>query len=106
MTARVTLTHQAADRRFVLHLLNGVTINRGSAAALHGGNITAAMSSYEVIEEVRPIHGVHIRVRVPERVTAVTAQPEGREIPFSPDEDFIEFEVDRLLHHQMVAISY
>jgi len=93
-TARVTLTHQAADQRFVLHLLNGVTINRGGAAAS------------EVIEDVRPIHDIHVRVRVPERVTAVTAQPEGQEISFSQDGDFIEFGVDRLLHHQMVVISY
>ncbi len=102
-TGRVTLTHQAAEQRYVLHLLNGVTVNRGGAVELHGGNLSGRMASYEVIEEERPLHDVKVHVRLPEAVSSVKLEPEGKALEYTRDGDWLTFTVDRVGLHQMVV---
>lgn len=105
-TGRVTLTHQPDEKRYVLHLLNGSTINRGGAANLHGGNMAGRMAAYEVIEEVRPLHDVTAWVRLPVSATKATLEPEGREIPMTPKADKIGVCLDAIELHQMVVFHY
>lgn len=102
-TGRVTLTSQPAEGRHVLHLLNGVTINRGGAVDLHGGNLSGRMASYEVIEDERPLFDVKVSVRLPEAVGAVKLEPEGATLDVVRDGDWLTFSVERLGLHQMVV---
>lgn len=105
-TGRVSLTHQTNERRHVLHLLNGPTINRGGKTELHGGTTSSSLSSYEVIEDERPLHDVKVRVRLPEAVSAVKLEPQGRSVDFAREGDWLSFTVDRVGLHQMVVFYH
>ncbi len=102
-TGRVTLTHQPAEGRHVLHLLNGITINRGGRTELHGGTASGGLASFEVIEDERPLHDVKVRVRLPGKVGAVTLEPQGAPVEFVRDGDWLSFTVDHVGLHQMVV---
>lgn len=104
-TARVTLFHQPAHHRHVLHLLNGVTVNRGGEVSLHGGNLSGRMASYEVIEDERPLHDVTVTVQLPNPVQAVTLEPQGEPLPFTAEGKRIRFTVPKLGLHQMIAFQ-
>lgn len=105
-TARLTLSHQASERRFILHLLNGVTVNRGGTVDLHGGNLSGAMASYEVIEEIRPLYGVSVRLRLGKKVLSATLEPENKPLEMVQDGDWLSFSLTEVSHHQMVVFSY
>jgi len=92
-TGRTTLMRQAKDNRYVLHLLYGNTIQRGSGELF-------------VIEDLLPLTQVEVSVRVPESIRRVTLEPQGREIPFTVQDGKIALTVERLECHQMVVLQY
>ncbi|MGF1655977.1 MAG: hypothetical protein ACFCU3_03260 [Verrucomicrobiales bacterium] len=105
-TGRVSLTQQLTERRYILHLLNPTTINRGGATRLHGGNLAGTQQSYEVIEDIRPAFDIGIRLRLAEKIQSITLEPEGRKLEFSTSPDGITLRLDRLDLHQMVVCHY
>lgn len=105
-TARVTLMHQRPQRRYVLHLLNATPINRGGEAALHGGNVSASPRSYEVIEDINPLHNIGIDLQLDEAVRSVRTEPEGTDLPFTSEGGRLRFTLPALGHHQMVVLGY
>jgi hypothetical protein len=104
-TGRVSLTWQASQRRYILHLLNPTTINRGGATRLHGGNLAGTQQSYEVIEDIRPAFDIDIRVRLEDEILSVSLEPEGRKLKFTTDADGITLRLERLDLHQMVVFQ-
>lgn len=105
-TARVVLTHQETENRYILHLLNGCTINRGGAVTLHGGTLGGKLNGYEVIEDVRPLHNLGVTVRLPKSVKRVISVPEGRDIEAGISPETVTFRLDSMDHHAMFALEY
>ncbi len=105
-TGRVTLTHQASEQRDILHLLYANTINRGGAAELHGGNASGTQQSYEVIEDLLPLHNLDVELKLGAEVKSVCLQPSGETIEFEQTDGSLCFRVPQLLCHQMVVLEY
>lgn len=102
-TARVTLTEQPEQQRFVLHLLYANLINRGGSVRKPGSGLDASQS-IEVIEELMPLHDVHCTLKVAAPIRCVTLEPQGAEIPFTVTGDRLSFAIDKFTCHQMVVL--
>jgi len=105
-TARVTLMNQVPQSRYVLHLLYANTINRGGPMSMSGGNLSIPCQSVEVIEDLTPLHGTTLSLRLPTQVQRVTLEPQGVEIPFKCSGDCVTLSVDEFTCHQMVVLHY
>ncbi len=102
--ARATLTVQSNEGRYVLHLLNANPITRGGDTKLHGGNLAGQVKSYEVIEDVYPIHDIKIRIRFDSTIRQATLEPDSEPIPFRGNSDgSLSLTLPRLDHHQMIV---
>lgn len=96
-TGRVTLMEQAAESRFVLHLLYANTV-------LRGGRIKG-FAPIEVIEELLPLADIGVTVRSKRPISRVRLVPEGVDVPFTHDADGVfKFTVPTLCAHQMVEL--
>lgn len=100
---RVFLTKQTEERRYILHLLYANTIMRGADFSLpdlyKGGRI-------EIIEELNPCCDTTVAVKVPEKITKVTIEPQGREMPLTVEKGRIRIQLDHFVCHQMVVLHY
>lgn len=105
-TARVSLMNQEKENRSVLHLLYANTINRGGAMQLPGDNLESQASSFEVIEEMLPLHDVEVTLKLDKPVTKVTLEPQGEELEFSSIGDQVSLKIDEFSCHQMVVLNY
>ncbi|MFW6367362.1 MAG: alpha-amylase family protein [bacterium] len=103
-TSRIALRNQPAQDRHILHLLHADKINRGGPVKLSGGNLSASGRSIEVIDELRPVHDTEIAVRLPEKITRVTLEPEGRELSFSANDGHIKIHLDQFTCHAMLVL--
>lgn len=90
----VTLMHQKAEHRYVNHLLYVSPVKRGDGV--------------EVIEDVLPVYGVDVSVKLPgnETVKSVRLVPQGESVAFDQQKDCIAYTVPKLSCHQMVEIAY
>jgi len=104
-TARVSLNHQAAEHRHVLHLLYANTISRGGSMNLSGGTVSGAGLTIEVIEELLPLHEIRVTLRHLPAVGRVTLEPQGLELPFRQEAGALTFEVEKFTCHQIVSLS-
>lgn len=91
-TARVTLTEQREENRYILHLLYANTISRGK--------------SVEVIEDLLPLHDVSAALQSPKQIKKVTLEPQGIEVPFEMKEGKVTFAIDAFTCHQMIVLHY
>ena len=105
-TARISLMRQPKQNRYVLHLLSANTILRGSAVKLSPEGYVWDSKPVEVIEDLLPLRGTEVAVRLPEGVKSVKLEPQGMEIPFSVEKDRIKLTVDEFTCHQMLSIEY
>jgi hypothetical protein len=93
---RVTLRAQEGRNRDVVHLLYATPSLRGN---LRGSNI-------QPIQDIVPLNDIAVSSAVRGPVKAVTAVPEGQELPFETEGGRVRFTVPRLHAHQMVEIAY
>ncbi len=100
---RVSLMRQEAEKRYVLHLLYVNTVIRGGGKNPLTGE---PFNSVEVIEELNPINDVKVTIAVPEAVSKVTLEPQGRAIPFENINGKLSVVVDQVECHQMVVLHY
>ncbi len=105
-TGRVTMMEQPQQNRAVMHLLYATTINRGGPVDLSGGTVSSSNKSFEVIDELLPLHDIIVTVKPLKPVSKVTLEPEGEEIPFAKDGERIHFALDTLLCHAMPVLQY
>ncbi|HVR69634.1 MAG TPA: alpha-amylase family protein [Vicinamibacteria bacterium] len=91
-TVLAAVNQQAAERRLVVHLLHYVPERRGQ--------------DFDVIEDVIPLFDLDLDLRAPERVTEVTAVPQGRRLAFQQRAGRIWFRLPRLDGHQMIAVRF
>lgn len=100
-TARVTLTEQAHEERYVLHLLHANLVQRGG---LHQTHMEPMIM--EVIEDLTPCCDVQVSLRTEKPVLRATLEPQGVDIPLCQVNGRVQFALDRFTCHQMVALHY
>jgi len=88
---RVSLLRQAAQNRYVAHLLYSPALQRGDV---------------KVIEDFLPVPDVLIAVRVPETVKAVRAIPSGEGLDFTLRDGAIEVAVPTFSMHTAIVLDY
>jgi hypothetical protein len=86
------LNEQKQEDRWIVHLLHYVPERRGQA--------------FDIIEDIIPVDGVAVSVRVPREVRRVTLVPQGKELGFTRDGGRVHFVVPRLEGHQMVMLQF
>jgi hypothetical protein len=91
-TAMVSLNEQAAENRWVLHLLHYIPERRGR--------------EIDTIEDVIPLHDISVSVLAPKPVKAVICAPGGEQLPFAVKDGRIEFTVPHVIGHQMVELAF
>jgi hypothetical protein len=104
-TARVSLTHQAAESRSVLHLLFASTVSRGGSLPLSAGAVQRHGQAVEVIEELLPLRDIEVAVALPATVTRATLEPQGVEVPIHRENGRVTVTVPEFTCHQMVVFS-
>ncbi len=103
---RLTLTRQAQEQRYVLHLLYANTILRGGLSKQADGS-SVGCANLEVIEELNILPGVEVTLQTAEAIRSVTLVPQGQELPFTRGPGgCISFTLPSLQCHQMLALQY
>jgi hypothetical protein len=89
-TMLVTINEQAAEHRWVLHLLHYIPERRSQ--------------EIDIIEDVIPLYNVKISVKLP-KVKAVMRVPEQQPLAYQQRDGRVEFVLPQLVGHQMVALE-
>lgn len=104
--ARISLRDQAQKNRYVLHLLYGPAVKRGSPVDLHGGNLAGKGMSVELIEDLPPLVDTELSLKVEKTVRRITSEPSGEEITFQQSDGVVQLNVDRFVCHEMLVLHY
>jgi len=91
-TALVSVNEQLSENRWVIHLLHYIPERRGT--------------DFDIIEDVIPIYGIPVSLRVPKKVKNVDCVPDGDSLEFCENNGRIDFILPKLEGHQMVAVSF
>ena len=91
-TLEATVNAQEAEKRWVVHLLHYVPLNRGR--------------NLSVIEDVLPLIDIRVSVKVPEAVVSVTCVPQQAPLAFEQKGDCVAFVLPLLEGHQMIALRF
>jgi len=91
-TLQVTLTQQATQHRWIVHLLHFIPERRSE--------------ELEVIEDVIPLFMVKVEVKAPQPVREVIVVPEEVPLAFGTEEVYVVFEVARIDGHAMVSLTF
>jgi hypothetical protein len=91
-TLQVTVNEQAADKRWVVHLLHYIPERRSQ--------------TIDIIEDVIPLDDVKVSIKVPAAVTGVACVPEAVPLAYRQVGDRVQFALPRLVGHQMIALSF
>ena len=85
------INRQAAENRWVLHLLHYIPERRGQ--------------DFDVIEDVIPLYNVEVSLRLPGPVSTVRCVPDGATLDFAAEVGRVNFSVPAVVGHQMVEIT-
>ncbi len=91
-TLQVTLTEQASQDRWILHLLHFIPERRSE--------------ELDVIEDVIPLFQVNVKVKTPRPVRDVAIAPAKASLAFRTEESYTVFEIDRIDGHAMVSLAF
>jgi hypothetical protein len=91
-TLLTAVNEQAAEDRWVVHLLHYLPERRGQ--------------DFDVLEDVIPLFDVALDLRAPRRVKAVLAVPQQESLAFQQLAGRATFRLPRLDGHQMIAVSF
>lgn len=87
-----TVMHQAAERRYVNHLIYASPVKRGNGV--------------EVVEDIVPVYNVEVSLKLDTEPTRVYLAPEDKDIDYDCTDDVITYTLDKVDCHQMVIIEY
>ncbi|MBD2867107.1 hypothetical protein [Paenibacillus arenilitoris] len=87
----VTLQRQAANNRYINHLLYGVPVRRGK--------------STEIIEDLVPVYDVEVELRLSNTVNNVYLAPQNTPLIFEQRDGTLRYKLPKLVCHQMVVID-
>jgi hypothetical protein len=85
------LNEQPDKKRTILHLLHYIPERRGT--------------DFDTVEDVIPLHNLHVSVKVDRSVKAVTLVPQNRTVDFKRSNKRIELTIKELAGHQMIVFS-
>lgn len=88
----VTLMNQKEKRRLVNHLLYASPVKRGEKT--------------EIIEDILPVYGTHVELRIPYKAKRVYLAPQLESIEFTQEDGILNYDVERFECHQMVVVDY
>ena len=92
-TMLATVTEQAAQQRWVVHLLHYIPVRRAT--------------ELEIVEDVIPLYEVKLSLHVPRPIRQITLQPQRSDpLEFWEAAGRIEFVVPKLNGHQMVVVEF
>jgi hypothetical protein len=91
-TLQVSLTQQARQDRWILHLLHFIPERRSEAL--------------DIIEDVIPLFKVNMRVKVPAFLREVAIVPEGVPLAFRTEGPYVVFDIDRIDGHAMLSLTF
>jgi hypothetical protein len=86
------VNQQAAEKRWVLHLLHYIPERRGA--------------DFDVIEDVIPIADVKVRLRTEKAVKRVVRAPQGEPLGHRQEGVYAAFTLPKLEGHQMIALEF
>jgi hypothetical protein len=92
---RATLRHQPAERRSVLHLLHANPVLRGD---LEGDTV-------QVIQDITPLHNIHVSIAPPHPVRAARLVPQGIPLEITEADGRVQFTVPLIEGHQMIELT-
>ena len=102
--ARVSMMHQPAENRSVIHLLYANIQPRGGSKMI--GDVYVSGNG-QIIEELLPLADTTVKVKPLAEVTGVTLEPQGLPLQYHTDsKGNIKFRVDSFTCHQMVVLHY
>ena len=93
---RVSLRHQPAECRHVVHLLCAAPMNRG----------TVMGQPIDVVQDITPLHDVAVLVRSSANFARATLEPQGCALEMEQVPGGVRFTLPRLDMHQMVVLHH
>ncbi|MFH1741289.1 MAG: beta-galactosidase trimerization domain-containing protein, partial [bacterium] len=87
-----TINEQASHNRWVLHLLNYIPERRGE--------------DFDIIQDILPVYGIRVSVRVPTRIREVATAPQNEALEFEQNRERVEFTLPVLDGHQMISLTW
>ena len=91
-TLAATLTEQASQNRYIIHLLHYVPERRGRA--------------FDVIEDVIPLHDLTVALKTPRAVRRVETKPGGQFLVHSVRDGRVGFTLPKLTGHEMISVEW
>lgn len=88
---RIHLIHQMDESRYVLHTAYACPVRRG--------NVT-------MIEDIVPVYDIPVEIDLPEKITAVTLQPQNDSLPFEQENSTLRFNIPKIYSTQIVELIY
>ncbi|MBQ6998953.1 MAG: beta-galactosidase trimerization domain-containing protein [Clostridia bacterium] len=77
--------------RRIVHLLYAAPVKRGNGV--------------QVIEDVLPVYNTTVKLKVNKKIKRVALVPDGAELPFEQNGDYITFTVPEFTCHQLVSVE-
>ncbi len=105
-TARVTLTEQPGENRYVLHLLFANTVARGGNVTFSPEGFVRNSSPLEIIEDLIPLRSTEVVLKLPKNIKSATLEPEIGSLPFKVQDGRVILNIEEFTCHQMVALHY
>ncbi|MEM6551071.1 MAG: beta-galactosidase trimerization domain-containing protein [Planctomycetota bacterium] len=103
-TARITLTHQPNESRYVLHLLYANTVQRGATLELSGGT-TRATQPISIIEELNPLHDTTVELHNLPLAGSAHAVVADQAVPVETFPDGgLRLSLDRFNCHEIITL--
>ena len=91
-TMQVTINEQAAENRWVVHMLHYIPERRSQ--------------HIDIIEDVIPLYRVKVALRAPRPVRGIACVPQMEGLAFESNGGYVEFVVPKIEGHQMVAVGF
>jgi hypothetical protein len=88
----ITLMDQAAESRYVCHLLYATPVRRGTGV--------------EIIEDIVPLYNVTLTLRPTKPIKRAYLAPTGEELSYTAEDGTVTLTVPRIDCHQMVVFDY
>ncbi len=101
---RITVTRQAKQRRWIVHLLFAPIVNRGGKVEIDAGTMISSGQDTQVIEDFIPLRDVEVSLKLPAPVQRATLEPQGEALPLSLESGCLSFTVPEFTAHQMVVL--
>jgi hypothetical protein len=103
-TARMTLTHQPDESRYLLHLLHATPIQRGAAVKLQGGNAVASQP-IQIIEDLLPLQDIQLKLHHLPAIQQATDTETGEVLNISTADASVELAVNKMICHKIISLD-